>query len=84
MQILRTEKGYQAQQWEATGLPPRASQVLILRALGLTCAQAANELGCGTETIKNRIKDLYYRMRAHNTAQLINNAIAAGNLKIVN
>jgi DNA-binding NarL/FixJ family response regulator len=82
MQVQRTEAGYKAQHWEATGLPPRASQVLVLRALGLTCAETATELGCGTETIKNRIKDLYYKLQARNNAQLINNAIVAGKLKI--
>lgn len=82
MNIQRTEQGYKAEHWEATSLPPRASQVLVLRALGLTCAQAAEELGCGTETVKNRIKDLYYKFQARNNAQLINNAIVAGNLKI--
>jgi len=82
MNIQRTEQGYKAAHWEATGLPPRASQVLVLRALGFTCAETAEELGCGTETIKNRIKDLHYKLKARNNAQLINNAIVAGNLKI--
>lgn len=80
--IRRTQNGYAAHDFEVIGLPPRASQVLLLRANGLTIPAAAKELGCGVETVKNRIKDLFYKLGANNTAQLITNAMRSGHLKI--
>lgn len=84
MEIKRTKTGYQLENLLATGLPPRCSQVLLLRAKGLTISATAKQLGCGAETVKNRIKDLFYKLKAHNTAEAIDHAFNSGNLHRVN
>jgi len=80
MEIKRTKTGYQLENLLATGLPPRCCQVLLLRAKGLTIPATAKQLGCGVETVKSRVKDLFHKLKAHNTAEAIINAMANGNL----
>lgn len=80
MEIKRTKTGFQLENLLATGLPPRCSQVLLLRAKGLTVTDTAQQLGCGAETVKNRIKDLFYKLKARNTAEAIINAFNNGYL----
>jgi DNA-binding NarL/FixJ family response regulator len=82
MEILRTKTGYQLGNMEATGLAPRECQVLLLKALGYKNTAAAEYLGCGERTIRGRIENLLYKLKAHNSAQMVANAFKAGNLKI--
>lgn len=79
--ILRTTNGYSINQLEATGLPPREAQVLLLKALGLTTQAVALELHCAARTVRGRLENLFYKFGAKNSAQLIGCAFISGHLK---
>ena len=82
MDIKRTTDGYALNWLEVHGLAPRESQVLLLKASGLTSAAAAKELGCSTRTVRGRMENLFYKLGARNGTEMITNAVLQGKLKI--
>lgn len=78
----RTETGYQCEQLHVSGLPPRLSQVLLLRASGKSIPECAELLSCSTNNIKQAITTLFYKLRADSTQELIIKAIRNGYLQL--
>lgn len=83
MPITRTANGYRLGNLECTGLPPRQSQTLLLRARGQSGTEAAAVMGCGAQSIKNNTATLFYKLGASNIAALITIAFERGHLSIV-
>lgn len=81
--ITRTEHGYAYNGLEAIGLPPRESQALLLRASGKTGPQCAAIMGCSAANIANRISNLFYKLRADSTPELITKAFKSGTLRFM-
>ncbi|HSX49910.1 MAG TPA: sigma factor-like helix-turn-helix DNA-binding protein [Cellvibrio sp.] len=67
-----------------SGLPPRQSQVLLLRAQGKTQRECAQLLGCSTANIKQALNALFFKLHADSTAELITKAIRNGYLELRN
>mgnify|MGYP003575099991 CR=1 FL=1 len=65
-----------------SGLPPRQSQVLLLRAQGKTQRECAQLLGCSTANIKQALNALFFKLHADCTADLIIKAIRNGYLQL--
>ena len=82
-QVTRTPNGYRLGNLEATGLPPRQSQVLLAIASGLTQQQAADLLGCKSPSIRQGVSALLFKLHAHNAVHLVACAFARGNLHLV-
>lgn len=80
--IMRVDNGYKMEYLTVTGLAPRESQTLLLIALGHSYKSAAKELGVGIKTISGRLQNLFYKLKANNSRQLIANAAHNGNLII--
>jgi DNA-binding CsgD family transcriptional regulator len=78
--ILRVENGYKLNCLTATGLAPRESQALLLVAQGHSYKSAAKAMGCGVKTIAGRIQNLFYKLKANNSRQMIANAFQLGHL----
>lgn len=83
IRIQRTPNGYSLHGIEATGLPPRQSQILLTMANGMTQKAAAEALGCKQPSIRNATSALLYKLHAKNSAHAVANAFASGNLKII-
>lgn len=83
MHIQRTSTGYQFNGLEVTGLAPRESQVLLLRAAGLNIKECSRSLNCGIQTIKSRTSNLFYKLGAHSTPELIARAFKSGHLRVL-
>lgn len=81
--ITRTATGYAYNGLEAVGLPPRESQALLLRANGKTGPQCAEIMGCSPANIANRISNLFYKLRADSTPELITKAFKSGTLRFL-
>lgn len=81
--ILRTDTGYQLGKLHASGLTPRESQALLLRASGLSIAACAEVMNCGKSSVQDRIVNLFYKLHVNSTPQLITKAFQNGFLKFV-
>lgn len=81
--IVRTPNGYAYNGMEATGLAPRESQALLLRASGKSGAEAASIMGCSTNNIKNLIGNLFYKTGANSSPELISRAFKSGFLRVL-
>lgn len=81
--VARTKNGYRLGNFEATGLPPRQSQILLALANGLTQKAAAEALGCKQPSIRNTTSTLLFKLHATNTVNAVANAFASGNLHVV-
>lgn len=79
IRIQRTPNGYSLHGIEATGLPPRQSQILLTMANGMTQKAAAEALGCKQPSIRNATSALLYKLHAKNSAHAVANAFASGN-----
>lgn len=79
----RTETGYQCEHLHVSGLAPRLSQVLLLRALGKSIREIAQLLGCSTANIKQAISTLFFKLDADSTPELITRAFQNGYLRFL-
>ena len=78
----RTETGYQCGDLHTTGLPPRLSQVLLLRASGKSVRECAQLLSCSADNIKQAMTALFLKLNAASTPELITNAMRTGYLQL--
>src|SRR5690606_2441004 len=81
--ILRTTNGYSYAGMECISLPPRESQVLLLSAAGKSQPECAAILHCGVGNIKDRRRNLSYKLREDNITQLVTNAMKSGVLRFL-
>jgi len=70
----RTATGYQCGKLHVTGLPPRQSQVLLLRALGNSRSECAQLLGCSIANVSGIMRTLFFKLHADSSAELITRA----------
>ncbi len=81
--ILRTETGYQLGKLHVSGLTPRESQALLLRATGLSLSDCAQAMGCGKASVQDRIVNLFFKLRVNSTPELITKAFENGFLRFL-
>lgn len=81
--ILRTETGYQLGNLHASGLAPRESQALLLRATGLSVAACAEVMGCGKNSVQDRMSNMFYKLKVDSTPALITKAFQSGFLRFL-
>lgn len=81
--ILRTETGYQLGSLHVTGLAPRESQALLLRATGLSIAACATAMNCGKSSVQDRIVNLFFKLKVDSTPELITKSFQSGFLKFL-
>lgn len=81
--IMRTDTGYQIGQLHATGLTPRQSQVLLLRAEGNQVKQCADALNCSTTNVRKLLAELFYKLHAKSSHELIARAFQTGHLRFL-
>lgn len=79
--ILRTQTGYRLNKLEATGLPPRASQALLLSADGHTAKSAAKVMQCSQKNVENLLNTLAHKTKTNRKTALITSAFAKGWLR---
>jgi len=79
--IQRTERGYAFNGLEATGLAPQEARTLLLRAAGKSLAECAAFLGCSVNNINARTNNLFFKLRANSTPELIAQAFKSGALR---
>jgi DNA-binding CsgD family transcriptional regulator len=77
----RTETGYQHGDMHVSGLPRRLSQVLLLRASGNSIRKCAQLLNCSDANIKQAVSELFYKLKADSTPELITTAFRNGYLQ---
>ncbi len=82
-QLLRTESGYQCGNLHVTGLPRRLSHVLLLRALGNSISECAQVLGCSAANIKQATAELFFKLNADSSPELITRAFQNGHLRFL-
>lgn len=76
--IVKTGNGYLCGNLQCTGLTPRESQALLLRAQGLSIADCASTMQCGTSNVQDRIINLFYKLRVDSTLELITKSFERG------
>ena len=81
--ILRTETGYQLGKLHVSGLAPRESQALLLRATGLSINACAQAMNCGKANVQDRIVNLFFKLRVNSTPELITKAFENGFLRFL-
>jgi DNA-binding CsgD family transcriptional regulator len=81
--IKRTANGYQLAGLEAVGLPPRESQALLLKAEGKSTKDIAKIMNCSTSNIVHRIENLFFKLRANSTPELITKAFKNNTLRFL-
>lgn len=81
--ILRTDTGYQFGNLLATGLTPRESQALLLRASEHSVDACAKIMGCSKASVQDRMSTLFYKFHVQTTAGLITKAFQTGALKFL-
>lgn len=79
----RTETGYQCGKLHTTGLPPRLSQVLLLRASGKSIRECAQLLGCSIANIKQAVTALFFKLDVDSSTELITRAFESGYLRFL-
>lgn len=79
----RTDTGYQIGQLHATGLTPRQSQVLLLRAQGKSVRECAQLLNCSNNNVKQILNELFYKLQVNNTPALIMRAFESLHLQFL-
>jgi len=78
LKIVKTETGYMCGNLQCRGLTPRESQALLLRAKGLSIADCASTMKCGTRNVQDRIINLFYKLRVDSTRALITASFERG------
>lgn len=81
--ILRTDTGYQLGKLHASGLSPRECQTLLLRATGASISECALELNIGKSSVQDRVTNMFFKLRADSTPELITKAFQNGFLKFL-
>lgn len=81
--IKRIEGGYQLGNLAAIGLAPRESQALLLRANGFSSEACAQAMNCKTGNVQARIRNLFYKMHATTTPELITKCFGSGILRFL-
>lgn len=81
--INRTNDGYECDGIHVTSLAPRESQVLLLRALGFGYQEIAEMMNCSINAVKARISNLFYKLNATSSPELIMKAFRSGHLRIL-
>lgn len=77
----RTETGYCLGNLLAEGLPPRQSQILLMRASGASIKSIAQTLQCSAANVQQGINNLFYKLNAHSSHELITKAFLRNYLK---
>jgi DNA-binding CsgD family transcriptional regulator len=81
--IKRTKTGYQLNHIEAGGLSPRECQILLMRCHGMRNKECARELNCSEANIKNRVVNIFYKLKCHNMNEAITKALHIGYLRFM-
>ena len=81
--IKRIENGYQLGKLAAMGLPPRESQALLLAANGLSQNESATLMNCSASNVKGRLTNLFYKVSANSTPELITKCFGSGILRFL-
>lgn len=79
----RTDSGYSFGSLVAEGLPPRQSQILLMRASGLSIKAIAQALQCSCANVQQGIKNLFFKLDAHSSPELITKAFANKTLRML-
>lgn len=79
----RTETGYQHGTLHVSGLAPRLSQVLLLRASGKSQKECAQLLGCSEANVKQALSTLFFKLKADSSPELITRAFQNGYLRFL-
>lgn len=79
----RTETGYTLENLIVVGLPPRQSQILLMRAIGLTAKEIATLLQCSSANVEQSIKTLFYKMKANSSSELVTKAFISRTLRML-
>jgi DNA-binding CsgD family transcriptional regulator len=79
----RTDTGYQIGHLHATGLTPRQSQVLLLRAQGKSVRECAQLLNCSMNNVKQILTELFFKLEVNNTPALIMRAFESLHLQFL-
>ncbi len=77
----RTAKGYSFGSFAVEGLPPRQSQILLMRASGASVKSIAQTLQCSAANVQQGINNLFYKLNAHSSHELITKAFLRNYLK---
>ena len=81
--IKRTEHGYECDGIHVSELTPRESQALLLRAHGFSYRECAEMMDCSANAVQARISNLFYKLNATSTPELIMKAFRAGHLRFL-
>lgn len=79
----RTEKGYTLGNLIVEGLPPRQSQILLMRALGLTAKEIASALQCSASNVEQGINILFFKLKANSSSELVTKAFLSQTLRML-
>lgn len=81
--IKRTRDGYEHNGLHVSGLAPRESHALLLRAQGMSYQRCAAVMNCTPKAVKARINNLFYKFNADSTPDLITRAFKSGALRLL-
>ncbi|QEY15495.1 hypothetical protein D0C16_05600 [Cellvibrio sp. KY-GH-1] len=79
----RTETGYTLGNLIVEGLPPRQSQILLMRALGLTAKEIASTLQCSAANVEQAINILFFKLKANSSSELVTKAFLSQTLRML-
>jgi len=79
----RTDTGYQIGHLHASGLTPRQSQVLLLRAQGKSVRECAQLLNCSNNNVKQILNELFFKLEVDNSPALITRAFESMHLQFL-
>lgn len=79
----RTERGYTLGNLIVEGLPPRQSQILLMRALGLTAKEIASALQCSASNVEQGINILFFKLKANSSSELVTKAFISKTLRML-
>lgn len=79
----RTDTGYQIGHLHASGLTPRQSQVLLLRAQGKSVRECAQLLNCSNNNVKQILNELFFKLEVNSTPALIMRAFESLHLQFL-
>ena len=65
----------------ASGCSPLQNKVLLMRASGQSIKEAARNLGCSTHNIQQALNNLFFKLHANNTPDLIAKAFCKAYLR---
>lgn len=77
----RTDTGYCLGNLVAEGLPPRQSQVLLMRALGHSVKEIAETMNCSAANVQQAITNLFFKLGANSSHELVTRAFISDHLR---